>query len=255
MSEDTKTFGETAISLARNPLGIVALFIVLVYGFASLVTVFAGSLTSIERAPLIYFLVLFPVLVLIVFGWLVSYHSEKLYSPGDYKDEENYLRMRLGIAAFLSAAAATVSKGVKATEPVGNVEVATGLRRAEFIRLQGKEVLWVDDNPGNNIYVRQAFKSAGLRIRLALSTDEALEIIASHKHAVIISDMGRREGPREGYALLDRLRETGNQTPFFIYAGSSSPEHKAEALKHGAQGSTNSAKELFEMVTQAALSF
>jgi hypothetical protein len=53
--------------------------------------------------------------------------------------------------------------------------------------------------------------------------------------------------------LLDKLRQTGNQTPFFIYAGSNAPEHKAEALKRGAQGSTNSAKELFEMVTDAAL--
>jgi hypothetical protein len=35
MNDQTKGFGETAKSLARNPLGIVALFIVLVYGFAS----------------------------------------------------------------------------------------------------------------------------------------------------------------------------------------------------------------------------
>ncbi len=67
MSDDTKSFGETAKSLARNPLGIIALFIVLVYGFASLVTAFAGSFTSAERLPLIYFLIAFPILVLGVF--------------------------------------------------------------------------------------------------------------------------------------------------------------------------------------------
>ena len=64
MADGTKSFGETAKSLARNPLGIIALFIVLVYGFASLVAVFAGSFTPMERIPLIYFLVIFPVLVL-----------------------------------------------------------------------------------------------------------------------------------------------------------------------------------------------
>lgn len=35
-NDQTKKFGETAKSLARNPLGIIALFIVMVYGFAAL---------------------------------------------------------------------------------------------------------------------------------------------------------------------------------------------------------------------------
>jgi hypothetical protein len=40
---------DAAEGLARNPLGIIALFIVLVYGFASLVTAFAGSSTHEKR--------------------------------------------------------------------------------------------------------------------------------------------------------------------------------------------------------------
>jgi hypothetical protein len=43
---------------------------VLVYGFASLVTAFAGAFTSSGRLPLIYVLIFFPVLVLVVFSWL-----------------------------------------------------------------------------------------------------------------------------------------------------------------------------------------
>jgi len=62
MSGDLKTFGDTAKGLAKNPLGIIALFIVLVYGFAALVTAFSASLSESERLPLIWFLVLFPVL-------------------------------------------------------------------------------------------------------------------------------------------------------------------------------------------------
>ncbi len=49
MSEPDKNFAETAKGLARNPLGIIALFIVLVHGFASLVTAFAGSFSAGER--------------------------------------------------------------------------------------------------------------------------------------------------------------------------------------------------------------
>ena len=53
MNDQMKSFGETAKSLARNPLGIIALFIVMVYGFASIVAAFAGSFTAAERLPLI----------------------------------------------------------------------------------------------------------------------------------------------------------------------------------------------------------
>jgi hypothetical protein len=79
---------------ARNPLGIIALFIGLIYCFASLVTGFAGGYSVTERLPLIYFLISFPVLVLAVFTWLVSKHNTKLFSPGDYKDEYNYVRLQ-----------------------------------------------------------------------------------------------------------------------------------------------------------------
>jgi hypothetical protein len=95
MIGDLKTFGDTAKGLAKNPLGIIALFIVLVYGFAALVTAFSASLSESDRLPLIWFLVLFPVLVLAVFSWLVSRHAGKLYAPSEYRDEENYIRMQL----------------------------------------------------------------------------------------------------------------------------------------------------------------
>jgi CheY-like chemotaxis protein len=114
-----------------------------------------------------------------------------------------------------------------------------------------RRILWVDDRPGNNTYERQVFESLGLTFDLALSTEEALEQLSSSTYGAIISDMGRREGPREGYRLLDAVRASDRVTPFFIYAGSNAPQHKREAAEHGAQGSTNRANELVDMVTQA----
>jgi hypothetical protein len=61
--------------------------------------------------------------------------------------------------------------------------------------------------------------------------------------------MGRREGSREGYVLLDELRRRGDNTPFIIYAASRSLKHKNEAVQHGGNGFTNSFSELFMMVT------
>jgi hypothetical protein len=86
-------FGKTAQRLARNPLGIIALFIVLVYGIAGFV--FKGSIQGLEpneRLPLIWFLVCFPVLVLIAFCWLVARHHTKLYAPEDFQDREGFFR-------------------------------------------------------------------------------------------------------------------------------------------------------------------
>lgn len=92
MKEYIQTFSKTALRLSRNPLGILALFLVLVYGFACLVVgLGVKSLSAPERLPLIWFLVLFPVLVLWTFYRLVTRHHRKLYAPGDYKDERLFV--------------------------------------------------------------------------------------------------------------------------------------------------------------------
>lgn len=250
MDDSVTKFGETAKGLSRNPLGIIALFIVLVYGFASLVTAFGSSITPQERLPLIYFLVLFPVLVLGVFAWLVSRHAGKLYSPSDYKNEDNYV----AVVASLAAATARRPDGDATHTDVDVRRIAEVVRdvsprgRTESESWQSR-ILWVDDRPQNNVYERQAFEALGLGFTLALSTQQALDILKRERFAAIISDMGRKEGPREGYVLLAELRRSGDRTPFFIYAGSNLPEHKREAAEHGAQGSTNHPEELFQMVT------
>lgn len=87
------TINQSAKELAKNPLGIIALFILLVYGFACLLFgVSVKELASNERMPIIYFTIGFPVLVLGVFSWLVSKHHNKLYAPSDYRDDESFLR-------------------------------------------------------------------------------------------------------------------------------------------------------------------
>ncbi|MDK7838786.1 response regulator, partial [Klebsiella pneumoniae] len=95
-------------------------------------------------------------------------------------------------------------------------------------------ILWVDDRPENNVYERQAFEAQGIEFALALSTDEALELLKTNKFAAIISDMDRKEGAQEGYVLLERLRAMGDKTPFMIYASSDLPEHKRMARERGA---------------------
>lgn len=256
MTDEVRQFGDVAHRLARNPLGIIALFIVLVYGLASLVTIFGGSLSTGERLPLIYFLVLFPVLVLGVFTCLVSRHSAKLFAPSDFRDEENYVRM---LSATASLAVASVKTEAGASGPdirsvVASVRESAPAAAADPLGTYWRNhVLWVDDRPENNTNERKAFEAMGLSFTLARSTAEALQAVADQRFAAIISDMGREEGPREGYVLLDALRGSGNQTPFFIYAGSTSTERKRETVERGGQGNTGLPQELFRMVMRAVL--
>ena len=200
-------------------------------------TAFAGSFSTSERLPFIYFLVVFPVLVLAVFAWLVSGHYQKLYAPGDFKNEENWLKMVLQMKVVAALYAASAKSDTPKTEAELD-NIVSALRAAGPPHVGAgaswkSHILWVDDCPENNAYERQAFQAIGLRFTEAQSTKETFEKLAGTKFVAIISDMGRREGPREGYVLLDRLRKEGDNTLLFFYSASNSPEHKRETREHG----------------------
>jgi CheY-like chemotaxis protein len=116
---------------------------------------------------------------------------------------------------------------------------------------QSRHVLWVDDRPDNNFYEREALQRYGIEFEVATSTEMALKILSRSNFDVIISDMGRPPDSRAGYTLLSAVRGKGDNTPFFIYAGSRAPEHRSEAARRGAQGTTNLADELINMVLSA----
>jgi CheY-like chemotaxis protein len=164
------------------------------------------------------------------------------------------------IASAVSLAAA-VSKDGTTPQSFTSVEFAAknvagkvlaGFQAAESLgasdHARSSKILWVDDRPDNNVHERQTMEAMGFNFVLALSTKEALAILETETFAAIISDMGRKEGPREGYVLLEAVRAKDKRTPYLIYAGSRAPEHRREAALRGAQGTTNVAEELIEMV-------
>ena len=120
--------------------------------------------------------------------------------------------MKLRTAALLGAATAKNPKPATDEDIRGIVDSVRGTGDARNATWRNR-ILWVDDRPENNQYERQALEAIGLHCTLAQSTDEAIDKLALNEYAVIISDMGRREGPREGYVLLDRLRREGEPYP------------------------------------------
>ncbi len=251
MSDNLGTMGETAKALSRNPLGIIALFLVLVYGMAALVlAAAAGGLGGVERVLLVLFLVGFPPAVLWVFRDLVMNHTGKLYSPGDIADEKAAKAAR----ELWKAQADPSRAGMRAAAPADPWRAYSAVRMAAFVAQAAPRVpklLWVDDRPANNLHERRALEAAGYAVQLATSTDDALAMVGRDRFDTIVSDMGRPEGERAGYDLLEKLRATGNATPFIIYSGSGAPEHRAEAKRRGALDSTNDPNELLELVAGA----
>jgi CheY-like chemotaxis protein len=171
--------------------------------------------------------------------------------------EASLKRKQAEVVAALSAAAASKPDGDKTRESVAKEAMIAADVVADFVTPRAirsasrSTVLWVDDNPNNNSYERQALEALGVSFVLAISTDEALKKISRQRFDAIISDMGRPPDSRAGYTLLDKLRSSGDQTPFVIYASSRDPEHVAESRRRGAIGCTNNAIELFEMVLSA----
>lgn len=78
----------------KNPLGIIALFVTFIDGIAGLVISvnFEHLHGAAERLPLIWFIVAFPVIVLFAFRGMVLTKPQNLFGPGDYNDQELYLR-------------------------------------------------------------------------------------------------------------------------------------------------------------------
>jgi hypothetical protein len=113
-----------------------------------------------------------------------------------------------------------------------------------------KLILWVDDRPYNNIIERRSMAAYNIDFVLAQSTGQALAELRKQRFDGIISDMGRPPDSRAGYTLLEAVRGSGDQTPYFIYAGSSDPAHVREARSRGAQGTTNMGEELLQMLLQ-----
>lgn len=128
------------------------------------------------------------------------------------------------------------------------------VRGAKLKKSNGKkEILWVDDRPENNVYERNTLEQYGLTFTLALSTEQALHYMELNKFALIISDLGRKEGKYEGFVLLDAIRKIDKETPFIIYTASKKPERVNETLKRGGQGYVNSQGELIDLVIKSLL--
>jgi tetratricopeptide (TPR) repeat protein len=109
----------SAKTITKSPLGIIALFIFLIYSIASLVLgVSAQALAEGQKWVFVVFLVVFPLLVLGSFVWLVANHAVKLYSPADFRDDKSYVELNQKLQVV------QVKQEAAQVDPRGNFEEA-----------------------------------------------------------------------------------------------------------------------------------
>ena len=235
------------VEVTRAPLGFFVLALLIVETFLSAVLL-GSDLPGESKVNLVYVGVCVFILVVLVVTALVWVKPENL----TFGQHAHLARNQLKVAVLLGAASTKNKTPTDEDDDVNRIVDAVRVTASVGTEHNAKWknlVLWVDDRPENNRYERRALEAIGLRFTLAQSTDEALDKLRQTQYAAIISDMGRREGPREGYVLLDTLRKQDDRTPLFFYASSNAPQHKRETRDHGGQGCTNNPQELFAMIT------
>lgn len=98
------------------------------------------------------------------------------------------------------------------------VQALARAQRATSI-LQGARVLWVDDNPDNNIYERAVLRSLGMSVDVATTSSEALSMLSQRGYDTVISDMNRDGVADEGLKFLTEMRERGLNRRTIFYIG------------------------------------
>lgn len=93
-------------------------------------------------------------------------------------------------------------------------------RRAQRIRdvLQGGRILWVDENPLNNLPERRSLQSMGIHVDIARDDQEAFALLSANRYDVIISEMehgGEEEWGSEFLAEV-RRREVYTWAVFYV---------------------------------------
>ena len=120
-------------------------------------------------------------------------------------------------------------------------------------QLSPRRILWVDDNPENNMWERRALESYGVQFALAKDTEQAREILSEDDgFAAVISDMGRADDRNAGITLLKWIREQpALDMPYFIYTSAIAAKRQPRTGDPQPQGITADPDDLVGRIVAA----
>lgn len=96
--------------------------------------------------------------------------------------------------------------------------------RAHFDVFRGAQILWVDDQPENNINERRMFRQMDVDIDTATSNDRALEMLRRARYDLVVSDIARAGQQTTGLDLARQMHQESICIAVILYVG----EYKSE---------------------------
>jgi CheY-like chemotaxis protein len=157
--------------------------------------------------------------------------------------------MQKQIADLQNQVARLNDKAVPASQ---QSESSTGTISFEPLPARGR-LLWVDDNPDNNVYEIQSLEEKDVVVTTVTSTEQALGELSRRTYDAVITDMGRKEGGSfNGQAGLELVKAVHQKYPniglYVFTTGKIVRNRQRELLDAGATGVTSSSVQLLAML-------
>lgn len=169
---------------------------------------------------------------------------------GEFSAKAAQATALLGAAQTAKQSTDDASSGQESTAAVREVPTRVEAAIRAGARLRGRRVLWVDDNPGNNRYESEAFRTLGIEVVTARDTDDAVRELQRSRYDAAITDLTRGSNARAGLEFIALARDAHPRLPIFVYSSRKGQSQYAEAAKLGAAGTTFQPNELFDLVTR-----
>ena len=135
-----------------------------------------------------------------------------------------------------------------------NAEKSAAGNGSKLQRLEGVNLLLVDDDQDNLDLLSFLFEAAGAHIETASSAANALSKIAEQKFDVLISDIGMPD--EDGYALIKKIRrlppEKGGKMPAIALTAYAKNEDRLKAISSGFQRHIKKPVEPTDLARQVA---
>lgn len=118
-----------------------------------------------------------------------------------------------------------------------------------------RRILWVDDEPQNNILLAEFLRDQGVDVDTALSTAEALRQVSRRTYAAVVTDLGRQENGSysddAGVELVEEIRKRSITVPIYVYTSKDGIKRaRVQAEKAGAELVTSNSSILMSYLKQ-----
>ncbi|MFF3331623.1 response regulator [Streptomyces sp. NPDC002888] len=139
-----------------------------------------------------------------------------------------------------AAVQAAEQRGDQEVQPV--IEEIGQTKKARLAR-----VLWVDDNPDNNVYETLALEQLGLLVTKATSTDSGMFYFNDLDFSLVVTDAQRGPDADAAMNLLKELREVKPEIPVIVYTMGAA-DKREQLVNAGARAVVETPSELIKAV-------